>query len=645
MPTPFRLSQLMSAQVQNHFPTLLVLVTFAVFLPVLNNGFIDADINKTMEKLSHLGFSWFAVPWSFSAFHLDQYQPITWLTFELDNFFWEADPFGYHWTNLLLHGANVWLFYRFSLQLLAYAETRELSPEVRITAGIGVLFFAIHPLRVESVAWVSVRSDLVGAGFFLLSLFGYLRAKVPANGHRSLLRWKIISIGAFLISLLASAIGLVLPLILLVLDVYLPGRLNAKGGRHGADARSLLWQNAPYFILASAAIAITLVARDYEPSQQISDTRVVVTWILHQLAAPAFYFWKAILPIGLAPGYQLSAWFMAAYVSASAIFCIGVVILRKRWPALAAIWICFLLLGLPILRSGFPSQQVLADRFTYLACCPWSLLICLVLHQLLCGPAAVRWKVPSLLFAGTFAAILFAAIGTLSWNQVRVWRDTETLWKNAVAANPTSRAYFQLATLYETQGKFDDAITSYKQAAKIDLQRWDSHERAGILLQKRGKIPEAVEHYRKVVALNPRAIEARENLAAGLVNLGEIDEAIQHFRQLLNLAPERNETRAKLGMIFALAGRLDEAADILTAAVRFDPNDGRNVLKLAQTLAAQGKLSEALNYFREAARLRPEDAEAHENLGRALLELGKKDEASKHLGEALRILRSTPSAG
>jgi tetratricopeptide (TPR) repeat protein len=154
-------------------------------------------------------------------------------------------------------------------------------------------------------------------------------------------------------------------------------------------------------------------------------------------------------------------------------------------------------------------------------------------------------------------------MGLLGWNQVHVWLNSETLWNNAVAVAPTR--YFNLAKLYETPGKFENAIVAYDQVTRSDPGRWgEAHERAGGLLQKRGRIPEVVEHYRKAVRLNPNAIDARESLASGLLNQGEMAEAEQHFRALLTLAPERNEIRAKLGTILAVGGRLHEAAKILT---------------------------------------------------------------------------------
>ena len=501
-PAPLSSSHPIIELSQSFFPTLLVLVTLGVFLPVLRNGFVDADIRTIVENLGYRGFGWSEVRWIFAAFQFGQYQPLTWMTFGLDHVFWGTDPFGYHWTNLLLHVVNVLLFYRISLQLLSYPETRESwpdEPRVRIAAGIAALVFAIHPLRVESVAWASIRGDLVGASFFLLSLFGYLRANVRANARGSLMRWDILSVGAFFISLLASLIGVVLPFILLVLDTYPLGRRSDGQTRPWANVRFLLWKKAPYFALASAGLTINFIARHYESVHQSSGQDGIVTWVLYSLAAPAFYLWKSVLPIGLTPAYELNAWSMAGYIGASTVLCIGVAAVGKRWPALVAAWICFLLLALPVLRSDFPAQQVLSDRFTYLTFCSWSLLVGGSIQQFLAAPAVRRGARPSMV-AGVLIAIYFVVIGVHTWNQVRVWRDTEALWKNAVAVNPTSQAHFNLATLYESQDKYEDAIASYNKAAEINPQRWDTHEKqrlcckSEVRLPKRSDIIEKLSH-------------------------------------------------------------------------------------------------------------------------------------------------------
>lgn len=632
---------------QKRFPALIVLTAFVVFLPVLKNGFVDSDSKSLVDNLSYRGLGWGELRWMFTAFHFGQYQPLAWMTLGLDYIFWRADPFGYHWTNLLLHIGNAVLVYLVGLELLSYVGTgNQRSDETSLAAmaGFGALSFVIHPLRVESVAWASARGELVAAGFFLLTLFCYLKASTPYETRRNSLRLRLISAGAFLLSLLASPSGLVMPVILLVLDRYPLGRLAGPPTLFGPEVRRLVWEKIPYVVLSIGCFLINFIARNHEPIDSAIQKGDLLTSFIVQLAAPAFYVWKAILPIGLSPVYELSGLSLAIYITASAVMFVGVVAVRNRWPALALTWICYLLLAMPILRGDFPAQQVLADRYTYLAGIPWALFIGIVVNEC-CSSRVIRrlgrWLPP---VAVGFAVILFVGLGIASWNQVQIWRDPETLWKNSVEVNPTSQAHFNLATLFEAQGKYDDAVASYRQAVAINPQRSDAHEKAAQLLQKRGNIPEAIGHYRIVVEFNPNAIDARENLADGLVNQGQIGEAVQHFRKLLESAPERNEARAKLGTILAVAGRLDEAAEILTAAVKADPNDGTAMVRLGQVLAAQGKLGEAVQYFREATQLRPQDAEAHQNLGRGLLELGKKDEATKHLQEALRILRSSPAA-
>jgi tetratricopeptide (TPR) repeat protein len=623
------------------------LMTLSAFLPVLQNGFVDWDDRILVHNVAWQGLGWPQLRWMFAGFHFGQYQPLAWMTLGLDYVLWWADPFGHHLTNLLLHVVNAVLFYRIGLELFSHWGSDNRSPDAawsKVAAGIAALGFALHPLRVEPVAWASARGEMVAAWFFLFSLFGYLKANAPVSVRRNPARWTIFSTCAFVLSLLAGPSGLVLPLILLIIDSYPLRRLAGLRSGFGSDAGRLLWQKAPYLILTVAYVVVTIIARNYDPIPQPAYQDDFFTWTLHQLAAPAFYLWKAILPIGLSPAYELTGWSVAVYAAAGVVICAGVVSVRDRWPALEPAWVCYLVLLLPLFRSEFPAEQILADRYTYLAGLPWALLIGVAVNQCRRGDAGRRLGRPLLVWGTGFTIVAFIMFGVLTWSQVRVWRDSETLWRNAVAVNPSSRAHYNLATLSEAQGKHEDAIASNRRVVEINPLRWDAHERAARLLQKQGKIAEAVEHYRAALRFNPSATETRENLAAGLVNQGEIGEAIQHFRKLLELVPERNETRVKLGTILAVEGRLGEAAEILTAAVKVDPDDGSIFLKLGQVVAAQGKLSEATQYFREATRLRAEDAEAHENLGRALLELGQKDEATKHLQEALRILRSRPAA-
>ena len=611
---------------------------------MLQNSFVNWDENILAGNAGYRGFGGAEIKWMFAAFHFGQYQPLAWASLGFDEVLWWADPFGYHWTNLLLHVFNALLFYHVSLELLSHSNAGAGLPEGRwlsAAATIAALGFAIHPLRAEIVAWASARGDLVAAMFFLLSLLGYLKASAPSDVNHDSQRWAIISIGAYLLSLLASPMGLLLPLVLLTLDIYPLRRPREPQNLHGTKVRWLLSQKTPYIILFGLFLTIAFVAAKFQPASASTYRDDFWTWLLYQFAAPSFYLWKTILPIGLSPAYELGGSSLGVYVAASMIVCSGVIMLRKRFPALLAAWTCYLVLMLPFFRSEFPARQILADRHTYLASCSWALIVGGIFHRWLYNGATRRRYA---IFGTGFAIVTFVALGNLTRGQVQVWRNSDRLWPHAVQASPTSAAYFNLATLAEAQGRWEDAIASYRQAIAINPKRWQAHEGAARLLEKQGKIREAVEHYRELVELNPNAVDARENLAGGLVNQGEIGEAVQQFRKLIELAPERNEARVKLGTVLAVSGRLDEAAEVLNAAVKASPSDGRVILKLGQVMAAQGRLNDALNYFREAVRLRSEDAEAQESLGRGLLELGKKDEATVHLKEAVRILRSSPAA-
>ena len=633
------------SQLRNWIPALVVAVTFLTFLPVLKNTFVEWDNSTLVNNSSYRGIGWLQLQWMAASFESGAYQPLLWLTYSLDYMLWWMDPFGFHLTSLLLHASSAVVFYHVALRLISLAPTSE-APERAMTAEIAgalaALLFALHPLRIESVAWASGRADILAALFFLLSTYGYLRANQLTEDGRATASWMRVSVFGYVCSLLAGPAGLVLPVVLLILDAYPLRRSAGLPSPFRSDTQRLYTEKIPYFLAATGFCAVAMMARIYKPSVAVFYDADIVDWTLHQLAAPAFYLWKAILPVGLSPAYELRGWSMAVSVLASMLICTAAIAIRRRWPALPAAWFCYLVLLLPVFRADFPAQQILADRYTYLAGLPWALLVGIAVLQFF-ELGNVRRRLQARLATGV-AVTLLVLLGAITWLQIPAWRDTETLWKKAVAANPSSRAYFNLAGLSEAQGKYDDAVAFYKRVAEIDTQRWDAHEKAGLLLQKRGKIAEAVEHYRIVVQHNPQALEARDNLAAGLVNLGHIAEAVQHFRKLLESAPERNETRLKLGTILAVEGRSAEATDILKAAAKADPTDSKISLRLGQVLAAQGQLDEAVHYFRAVAQLHSEDAEAHESLGRALMELGKKDEAAEHLRKALRILRSTPAA-
>jgi protein O-mannosyl-transferase len=634
------------ARARHVFPALIVLITFSTFLPVLKNGLVDLDNRTLTENFNYRGLGWNELQWIFGDFQFGQYQPLTWLTLALDYSIWWADPFGYHWTNLVFHISNAVLFYYIALRLIIIARPSAApSDELtwRMSAGLAAVIAALHPLQVEAVAWASARAEVLAAVFFLSSIYCYLRARGSAEDPRFRTRWLAFSVLAYACSLLASPAGLMLPVVLLALDNYPLRRLAKLSSGSLPKARRVYLEKAPYLLLAVGFCVTALIARTHPSAVHTAGGNDLFNWMLNQLAAPGFYLWKTVLPIGLTPAYEPGRYFLGFAALTGAVICVAVFVWRRRWPSVSTAWVCYLALLLSVFSAQFPAPQTLADRHAYLALLPLALLVSLAAVSCWQGCSTSRLGHWTPFVASGLATMLVLGLGVLTWEQSRMWQDAESLWKNTVAASPTKRAYFNLASLSEAQGKYEDAIALYQKAAALDPEGWDAHEKAASLLQQRGKIAEAIEHYRIVVQLNPNAVEARDNLAAGLVHQGKIREAVQHFRKLLELAPERNETRLKLGTILALDGRIVEAAQILMQAAAVDPNDSKALLRLGQVLAAQGQFSDAIGYFRKAVRLRSDDAEAHESLGKALLEVGQKEEATRHLQDAVRILRSSPA--
>jgi tetratricopeptide (TPR) repeat protein len=610
--------------------TVAVVLVFVTFLPALQHEFIDSGGGDSKIVLTGAPFG--------------SYHPILWSSFALDHGLWWMDPFGYHLTSLLLHVVNAVIVYSIASLLLSYARVFESSnfgmPE-KLTALSATLLFAIHPLRVEAVAWVSARAELLSTLWGLLGIYGYLRAKAETEAQPHALSFMRFSIVAYACSLLSGPSGFFLPIIFLLLDGYPLHRAQRFPSLFRVDERKLYYEKTPYALIAACATVVSLLTSGEESAVMASYAPGMVERILHQLAAPAFFLWKFALPLRLSPAYELNGSAAAAFAATSIFLGIGALAAYRRWRACATAWFCYVVFLLAHYRPDVAGQQLLADRSSYFAMLPWSIVA---------GAALVRWSVVSSkdkkrrsALGAAIAAGVVAACAFLTRYQLPMWRDAETLWKTSAVATGGSQAFFSLALVSESQGKLEDAVAHYRRAAELNPQRWDAHERAADLLQQRGNIHGAAEHYRRVAQLQPRALKPREHLAAGLVNLGNIPEAVKHFRALLDLAPERNDVRVKLGTILAVEGRVSEAADLFRIAAEAEPGDGRHFLRLGQVLAAQGKLPEAVENFRKAVRLRPEDFEAHESLGKALAELGAREEAAVHLREALRILRSTPS--
>src|SRR6266581_3556855 len=415
-------------------PTLIALVTFAAFLPTLQNQFVNWDDPRNfLENPHYRGLGWTQLHWMWTT-HLGHYIPLTWMTLGLDYLLWGMNPVGYHLTSLLLHVTNAVVFFFVVHRLLTRAlpSPFERGYALAVSAGVAALVFAIHPLRVESVAWVTERRDVLSGLFYLVAILLYLRACEGGARGRG---WYWLSVAAFVGALLSKSMVVNLPVVLLILDVYPLRRLRGAVGWWSAPARRVYVEKIPFVLLAAAASAIALWA------QLSHDTMVPVVQLstLGRLAVSvyglSFYLWKTVAPVNLSPLYELpptvNPWAPPFIVSYGVVLAITAIVLalRRRVPGLPAAWVAYIVVLLPVLGIFQSGPQIAADRYTYLAGLGWAILAGAPLSS--CRPAK-RF----LITGPALCAVL--GLGVLTWNQVQVWHDSQKLWTHALAIDPQS---------------------------------------------------------------------------------------------------------------------------------------------------------------------------------------------------------------
>jgi tetratricopeptide (TPR) repeat protein len=550
-------------------------VTALTFLPALPNDFVNwDDLEYFLQNPHYRGLGWANLRWMFTTAHQGQYIPITWLTLGLDYVLWGMNPRGYHLTALLFQTANAVLFYLLAHRLLALAfrpptldrpsETQGRSDASDRDAGQGLvlgaataaLIFSIHPLRVESVAWIVERKDLLSGLFSLLTVLAYLKAVARGAGGRLHPGWFWASVGLFLLALLSKSVVVGLPLVLLALDFY-PLRRPRRIG--------LLVEKAP-FVLMSVAVGAAIFA---VYGQHGLMTGLDILSVPARLALLAyglcFYLVKTVLPWPLSPLYELrlpvrvlTPTYLVPIVAAAAISA-TLIALRRRWPAGLTIWTAYVALLLPVSGLFQNGHQIAADRFTYLPCLGWALL----------AGAGVTWcwrtrgedpvahrRARLLVALSATTIVAFAALSTL---QIRVWRDSETLWRHAIRLDPTSAFnHYHLGEALSLLGKSEEARDEFRRAIVLAPEGITAKgrflARLGRELQMAGDLEGAAQHYRAALLYAPTDETALNNLGMIYVRRGDDRAALDTFVRLLRATPKQPSTCHNVRVLAARVG-------------------------------------------------------------------------------------------
>ena len=586
-------------------PVVIALVTFVVFIPALRAGFVSWDDDKNfLANPNYRGLGLTQLRWMWSTFLLGHYVPLSWMTLGLDYSLWGMNPAGYHLTNILLHSANAVVLYFVALRVLrltgvAHVDGNTVSSSLVFPAAFAALLFAIHPLRVESVAWVTERRDVLSAFFYFLCVLFYLRA---AEGGTTRRRWYWLSATTFACALLSKATAVTAPAVLLILNVYPIRRLGGEHGWWNESARKVYAELIPYVAMAAAAAAMTFVALQQMVQLHPAQKVAVSAYSL------GFYLWKTIVPIGLSPIYAMPASVDpgdAVYVvSYAVVIAISVLVwtLRRRRPGVAAAWLAFLAIIFPMLGFHQNGPQIAADRYTYHAAPVLAILAA-------AGLASLRR--PLAMVALGIAGAIVLGMGALTWNQSAVWHDSTTLWSRVLELDSASSyGHNNWGNLLMEQDKVAEATTHFARAVSLTPDYAQAHNNLGVALARQGRFDEAVPHYQRSLAIEPGYDEPQNNWGIALAQQGDPGRAIEHYRQALAANPNNADAQVNWGNALLRIGKPDEAIGHYRDALTIRPDHADAHLNWGVTLAQQGNLAEAIGHFRQALVINPRHAEA-----------------------------------
>ncbi len=584
-------------------PWALAAIAFTGFLPALWNDFVEwDDYVNLFENPHYRGLGLSQLRWMVTSTLMGHYIPVTWLTFGLDYALWGMNPLGYHLTNILLHAANAALFYLVARRLLAAAT--DWSPRgLGIGAAAAALFFALHPLRAESVAWATERRDVLSGLFFLLTVLLYVRAADGRDaGRRPLLAASVV---CFALGLLSKSIIMTLPLCLVILDVYPLARLPWQPWRWTAPApRRVLLEKVPFVLVGAGGAAVSYWAvahNDYVTSlaQYPLSARIGMMFYSYW-----FYLWKTVWPAGLSPLYELplvvdplTPRFLGAAVGVAAVTALTVTLaVRARWPAGLAAWAYYGVVLAPVTGLVHAGHQLTHDRYSYLSCLGLALLFGGAASAVIQGrlgaarPAFVRT-------AAAVAAAWILALGVLTWYQVQIWRDSESLWRFAVEADPECSI---------------------------------CHSNLGILLVREHQAyAHGKDHLERTLALRPDRHRTRANYGMALSNLGETDRALEQIHLAVAHFPYDADALSNLAGILISRKRYGEAFRYLHRARAVKPDHPVVLANLGAALIETGQSREAIHHLRRSIELRPREPVTRVLLARAHLALGELAEASR----------------
>jgi Tfp pilus assembly protein PilF len=531
----------------------LVTVTFAVYWQVRSFTFVNYDDSQYVTENQYVkdGLNYKSIRWAFSSYHAANWHPFTWLSHMLDIQLYGMNPGAHHQTNLIFHIVNA---------LLLFFVFRKMTSNLWQSGFVAALF-ALHPLHVESVAWVAERKDVLSTFFWMLTMFSYARYAA----HPGINRYLPV-VGFFMLGLMAKPMLVTLPFVLLLLDYWPLRRIqfNPPGDDHislikkQSPGRFLIWEKIPLFSLAMASSVVTFMAQKSGGAVGSMELYPLTTRVANALVAYVKYIGKMIWPAHLAVFYpyseSLPGWQIIGAGALLGLITFAAIRSFRQRPWFVVGWMWFIGTLVPVIGLVQVGLQAMADRYTYIPLIGVSIIVAWGLPELL-----HKWHHKEKLLGLTVIAVL-VMLGTTSWMQIRYWKNSLTLFKHALDVTENNYlAHNAFGNALKEEGKSNEAIRHYLKALEIKPDYAMPHYNIGHTLAVQGKLDDAINHFQKAIQIKPDFASAHDNLGYVFMIQGKIKPAIMHYAEALRIKPDDAEVHNRMGLALVSQGQLDNA--------------------------------------------------------------------------------------
>ena len=619
---------------------LLILAIIIAYGQVKNFDFVGYDDQEYVTENSHVqkGLTVESIIWAFTSFHSANWHPLTWLSHMLDCELYGLNPMGHHWTNLIFHMVNSVLLF-IVLELMTGAIWR---------SAIVAALFALHPLHVESVAWVSERKDVLCTFFGLLMIFSYYRyVKISS------LKNYLLVIIFFSLGLMSKPMLVTSPFVLFLLDFWPLKRFHSKNDylfqsektpHYGSKGNyRLILEKIPLFIPVVVSCVLTFFAQKSGGAVQTLGRMSLENRIANALVSYVNYVLKMFWPSKLAvfyphPGDTLPAWqiFGAALLISCA--CFLAIRAAKKYPYVIVGLFWYFGTLVPVIGLVQVGEQAMADRYTYI---PLIGLFIIVVWGVL---DLFRKRHYRKIYLSMFAMIILSALTARTFFQVSHWKNGVTLFEHAIKVTENNyKAHNNLATVLGPID-LDRAISHYKEALRIHPKYVTALCNLGLALYNKGNYDEAVSYFTKALKINPQKTDTRMDLANIFFLQAKPEKAISHYREILKTNSENAEAHYNMAYMLSAQKKIDQAEYHYKETIRINPNHDKAHYNLGNILLNQGNIKEAFAHFAETIKIKPDYVQAYNKLGFILFKQGKFKKAKVFFLKALQINSSCSEA-